>query len=113
MTESEFLDRQEARAREALADSAHRIETELCRAVPLEQTVRDHPVLSLGAGAAGGVATGFLLGKLLGPRGSGAVLSALGTLAWPAVRRFRSAAIEDLVAGFRETGTTRTPAASD
>jgi hypothetical protein len=106
MTESEFLDRQEARAREALTDSARRIETELSRSVPLERIVRDHPVLSLGAGAAGGVATGFLLGKLLGARGAGAVLGALRTLTRPAVRGFRKAAVDALLASARKTGTT-------
>lgn len=113
MTESEFLDRQEARAQKALADSAQRIETGLSRAVPLEQIVRDHPVLSLGAGAAGGVATGFLLGKLLGSRGSGAVLGALRTLAWPAVRRYRNAAIGALFASARTTDATDTVDATD
>jgi hypothetical protein len=106
MTESEFLDRQEARTREALTESTRRIETELSRAVPVEQIVRDHPVLSLGAGAVGGVATGFLLGKLLGSRGSAAVLGALRTLAWPAVRQVRRAAVDALFGGAGKTEST-------
>ena len=113
MTEIEYLDGQEARARKALTDSARRIVTEFSRVVPLEQVVRDHPVLALGAGAAGGVATGFLLGRLLGSRGSAAVLGTLRTLAWPTVRRFRRAAVDALFASAPSLGTVDADEASD
>jgi len=105
MTEREYLDRQEDRTREALTGSAQRIETELCRAAPLEEVVRDHPVLSLGAGAAGGVAAGYLLGTLLGSRTSRAVLGALRVAARPALRRIRTVALDALLA---RTGTSDT-----
>jgi len=96
MTENEYLDRQEARMREALTDSAQRIEAELSRAVPLEQIVRDHPVLSLGAGAAGGVATGYLLEKVLGSRAGSAVLGVLRVAARPGLLRLRTTVIDGL-----------------
>jgi hypothetical protein len=96
MTENEYLDRREATTREALADSAQRIEAELSRAVPLEQIVRDHPVLSLGAGAAGGVAAGFLVGKVLGTRAGSAVLGAVRMAARPGLLGLRRSVIASL-----------------
>jgi len=96
MTEKEYLDRQEARAREALNGSAQRIEGELEKIVPLEQIVREHPVLSLGAGAAGGVAAGFLVGKVLGTRAGSAVLGAVRTAARPGLLGLRRSVIDAL-----------------
>jgi len=96
MTENEYLDRQEATTREALTDSAQRIEAELSRAVPLEQIVRDHPMLSLGAGAAGGVAAGFLVGKVLGTRAGSAVLGAVRMAARPGLLALRRSVIASL-----------------
>ena len=96
MTENEYLDRREERTREALAVSAQRIEAELSRAVPLEQIVRDHPVLSLGAGAAGGVAAGFLVGKVLGTRAGSAVLGAVRMAARPGLLGLRRSVIASL-----------------
>ena len=96
MTELQFLDRQEARTRGALIRSARRVEDELSRALPLERAVREHPVLSLGAGAAGGVVAGYLLGRLLSSRGSRVVLRSLRAAARPALRDARSALVDAL-----------------
>jgi hypothetical protein len=102
MNEIEYLDRQEATTREALTDSAQRIEAELSRALPVEQIVRDHPVLSLGAGAVGGLAAGFLVGKVLGTRAGSAVLGAVRMAARPGSVGLRRSVIASL---FRSSDT--------
>jgi len=107
MTERDYLDRQEARAREALNSSARRVESELSQVVPLERIVRDHPLLSLGAGAAGGVAAGYLLGTVLGPRAARAVLGALGVAARPALSRLKTTVIDELVGKTDTTDAAR------
>ncbi len=86
MTENEFLDRQESRLRKELSQAAHRIETHLSRAIPVERAVREHPVVSLGAGAVGGVAAGLVVGKLLGARSAQVVLGSLRLAARPVLR---------------------------
>ena len=86
MTESDYLDRQESRLRGELAQAAQRIETHLNRAIPVERVVREHPVVSLGASAVGGVVAGLVVGKLLSADRAGAVLRSLRLVAQPMVR---------------------------
>jgi len=97
MTESEYLDRQEARSRRAISEAGARIEDELFRILPVERLVRDHPALSLGAGAAGGVVGGYLVGTVLGSKGTGALVRALRIAFAPQAQRLFGAVRDALL----------------
>jgi hypothetical protein len=100
MTESEYLDRQESRLRGELTRAAVRIEAHLNRALPVERVVREHPVVSMGASAVGGIVAGLVVGRLLNVDGAGALLRSLRLAArpmvWATVRGARSFAIDAL-----------------